>query len=148
MALTSTEIVKRLWHAARVLWTNIILLHSMFCMISYRFCGIVLMLSVVTLFTSEETVWWIKYILLGWLDFTKQGCVWGVGVKVARRMTCCLSTSKWRLKMVWFFFGIVEVFTKKQWRSQGLPGWATCPPGELKWGRKFEKFQGKIWKNY
>ena len=29
----------------------------------------------------------------------------------------------------------------RQWSSQGLPGWASCPPGEPKWGRKWEKFE-------
>ena len=31
-----------------------------------------------------------------------------------------------------------------QWRSQGLPGWATHPPGGPKWGRKWVKVWGKI----
>ena len=35
-----------------------------------------------------------------------------------------------------------------QWRSQGLPGWATRPPEEPKWGRKLEKFEEKYEKNY
>ena len=32
----------------------------------------------------------------------------------------------------------------RQWRSQGLPGWATHPPGGPKWGRKWIKVWGKI----
>ena len=30
-----------------------------------------------------------------------------------------------------------------QWRSQGLPGWASRPPGRPKWG-KWRKFWGKM----
>ena len=33
-----------------------------------------------------------------------------------------------------------------QWRSQGLPGWATRPTGGPKWGRKWVKVWGKIGK--
>ena len=33
--------------------------------------------------------------------------------------------------------------TNLQWRSQGLPGWANRPPGEPKWGKKWEKFEEK-----
>ena len=33
-----------------------------------------------------------------------------------------------------------------QWRSQGLPGWASRPPGRPKWGRKWRKFEEK-WEN-
>ena len=29
-----------------------------------------------------------------------------------------------------------------QWRSQGLPRWAACPPGGPKWGEKWRKFLG------
>ena len=28
-----------------------------------------------------------------------------------------------------------------QWHSQGLPRWASCPPGGPKWGRKWGKFE-------
>ena len=30
-----------------------------------------------------------------------------------------------------------------QWRNQGLPGWASRPPGGLKWGRKWRTFEEK-----
>ena len=30
-----------------------------------------------------------------------------------------------------------------QWRNQGLPGWASRPPGRPKWGRKWRKFEEK-----
>ena len=30
-----------------------------------------------------------------------------------------------------------------QWRSQGLPGWASRPPERRKWGRKWRKFEEK-----
>ena len=35
-------------------------------------------------------------------------------------------------------------FRRWQWRSQGLLGWATRPPGGPKWGRKWVKVWGKI----
>ena len=35
----------------------------------------------------------------------------------------------------------------RQWRSQGLPGWATRPPGSPKWGRRSWKNWGKMKKN-
>ena len=42
------------------------------------------------------------------------------------------------------------IVTTWQWRSQGLPGWATCPPGAPKWGRKiWGKIRKliEIWRN-
>ena len=49
------------------------------------------------------------------------------------RAVTSLSLLSWVGKIRWF-----------QWRSQGLPGWATCPPRGPKWGRKWVKVWGKI----
>ena len=46
-------------------------------------------------------------------------------------------------KAVWFKLGS-GVWGRKQWRSQDLSGWASRPPGEPKWGRKWEKNWGKL----
>ena len=32
---------------------------------------------------------------------------------------------------------------RRQWRSQGPPGWASRPPGEPNWGRKWGKIEEK-----
>ena len=40
------------------------------------------------------------------------------------------------LKTVWWAYF-------EQWRSQDLSGWATRPPGRLKWWRKWRKFEEK-----
>ena len=37
----------------------------------------------------------------------------------------------------WYF----EKYAYVQWRSQGLPGWASRPPGEPKWGRKWVRLR-------
>ena len=54
-------------------------------------------------------------------------------------------------KVLWHFGGSggtsrMESIYKpwEQWRSQGLPGWASRPPGGPKWGRKWVKVWGKI----
>ena len=48
----------------------------------------------------------------------------------------------------WFTFPTVfqcshSMRNNTQWHSQGLPGWASRPPGRSKWGRKLRKFEEK-----
>ena len=41
------------------------------------------------------------------------------------------------------FYQFEGLWRHSQWRSQGLPGRACRPPGEPKWGRKWERFEEK-----
>ena len=34
--------------------------------------------------------------------------------------------------------------SQTQWRSQGLPGWTSHPPGRPQWGKKMKKIWGKM----
>ena len=61
-----------------ILMWDIVTRFSMFCMISNRFCGIVLVLSVITLSSSEETDMVNKMYFVRLVRFHKTGCVWGL----------------------------------------------------------------------
>ena len=50
----------------------------------------------------------------------------------------------WKNKKKPQLSGMVSLWCDSQWRSQGLPGWASRPPGRPKWGRKWRKFEKKM----
>ena len=49
------------------------------------------------------------------------------------QITCLISCCSIHVGQLRWFAGFTS---STQWRSQGLPGWATRPPGRAKWGRK------------
>ena len=58
------------------------------------------------------------------------GCVWGCG-------DVCDKSNSYHWGDLDFKCDLL------QWHSQGLPGWASRPPGRPKWGRKWSKFEQK-----
>ena len=77
---------------------------------------------------------------------------------IANLMRFWLAVCKWLYLLIscfiqrfWYFSPLLLVILLFdhdwrcwQWRSQGLPGWATRPPGGPKWGRKWVKVWEKI----
>ena len=75
-------------------------------------------------------------------DTGKLKSIWGYDEQIPGalkvQVSRLLCNTQWNLKVCY------NVSSQIQWRNQGLPGWASCPPGRPKWGRKWRKFEQKM----